>query len=118
VLATEATALLHGREAADEAADAPRGAPSRKARSRQALPTVTMPAAELDAGLAVGTLFVRAGLAASIGEVRRAIANGAISVNDQRVGDPAQSFSRADVTADGVLKLSFGKKKHVLVKPE
>jgi len=117
VLANEATALLHGRAAADEAADASRRTFEEGAIAA-ALPTVTLPAAELDAGLAVGTLFVRAGLAASIGEVRRAIANGAISVNDQRVGDPAQAFSRADVTADGVIKLSFGKKKHVLVKPE
>ena len=117
VLATEATALLHGREAAEEAADASRRTFEEGAIAA-ALPTVTIPAAELDAGLAVGTLFVRAGLAASIGEVRRAIANNAISVNDQRVGDPAQAFSRADITADGVLKLSFGKKKHVLVKPE
>ena len=47
----------------------------------------------------------------------RAVANNAISVNDARVADPAQAFSSADVTADGVLKLSFGKKTHVLVKP-
>jgi tyrosyl-tRNA synthetase len=79
---------------------------------------VTIPAVELDAGLPVGTLFVRAGLAASVGEIRRAIANNAISVNDQRVADPAQAFSSRDLTGDGVLKLSFGKKKHVLVKPE
>jgi tyrosyl-tRNA synthetase len=117
VLATEATALLHGREAAEEAADASRRTFEEGAIAA-ALPTVTIPAVELDAGLPVGTLFVRAGLAASVGEIRRAIANNAISVNDQRVADPAQAFSSRDLTGDGVLKLSFGKKKHVLVKPE
>ncbi|MBN9021081.1 MAG: tyrosine--tRNA ligase [Rhizobiales bacterium] len=116
VLATEATTLLHGRAAAEEAAEASRRTFEEGAIAA-ALPTVTIPAAELDAGLAVGTLFVKAGLAASIGEVRRAVANNAISVNDARVADPAQSFSSRDMTADGVLKLSFGRKKHVLVKP-
>ena len=116
MLATEATALLHGKAAAEEAAEASRRTFEEGAVAA-ALPTVAIPAAELDAGLAVGTLFVKAGLANSIGEVRRAVANGAISVNDVRVGDPAQAFSSADVTGDGVVKLSFGKKKHVLVKP-
>jgi tyrosyl-tRNA synthetase len=115
VLATEATALLHGRAAADEAAEASRRTFEEGAIAA-ALPTVTLPAAELDTGLAVGVLFVKAGLATSNGEVRRAVANGAISVNDARVSDPAQTFSRTDMTADGVLKLSFGKKKHVLVR--
>ncbi len=115
VLATEATTLLHGRAAADEAAEASRRTFEEGAIAA-ALPTVTLPSAELDAGLPVGVLFVKAGLATSNGEVRRAVANGAISVNDARVSDPAQTFSRADMAGDGVLKLSFGKKKHVLVR--
>jgi tyrosyl-tRNA synthetase len=65
---------------------------------------------------AVTTLFVKAGLAGSNGEVRRAIANNAISVNDKRVSDPTHRLSPADVTADGVVKLSFGRKKHVLAR--
>ena len=116
VLATEATALLHGREAAEEASDASRRTFEEGAIA-DALPTVTLPSAELDAGIAVGTLFVKAGLATSISEVRRAIANNAISVNDARVSDPAKAFSSADMSAEGILKLSFGKKKHVLVRP-
>jgi tyrosyl-tRNA synthetase len=117
VLATEATALLHGRAAAEEAAEAARRTFEEGAIA-EALPTVAIPAAELAAGLAVTALVVRAGLATSNGEVRRAVANNAISVNDVRVSDPAQVFSAADLIADGVLKLSFGKKKHVLVRPE
>ena len=116
VLATEATALLHGRAAADEAAEAARRTFEEGAIA-EALPTIDIPAAELDAGIPVTALFVRAGLAASNGEVRRAVGNNAISVNDRRIADPQQMLSRADLTADGVLKLSFGRKKHVLARP-
>jgi tyrosyl-tRNA synthetase len=116
VLATEATALLHGRAAADEAAEAARRTFEEGAIA-EALPTIDIPAAELDAGVPVTALFIRAGMAASNGEVRRAVANSAISVNDTRVSDPTLVLSRGDLTADGVLKLSFGRKKHVLVRP-
>ena len=71
MLATEATALLHGRAAADEAAEAARRTFEEGAIA-EALPTIDIPAAELDAGIAVTALFVRAGLASSNGEVRRA----------------------------------------------
>jgi tyrosyl-tRNA synthetase len=116
VLATEATALLHGRAAAEAAAEAARRTFEEGAIA-DALPAVTIPAGELSAGIAVTALFVRAGLAGSNSEVRRAIANHAISVNDDRVEDPLRVFGSADLTADGVLKLSFGRKKHVLVRP-
>jgi tyrosyl-tRNA synthetase len=116
VLATEATALLHGRAAAEEAADAARRT-FEEGASAEALPTIDIPAAELDAGIPVTALFIRAGLAASNGEVRRAVGNSAISVNDKRVSDPSLVLSRGDLTPDGILKLSFGRKKHVLVRP-
>jgi tyrosyl-tRNA synthetase len=116
ILATEATSLLHGRSAADEAADASRRTFEEGALA-DALPTVELPSAELAAGIAVPALFVRAGLAASNGEVRRAIANGALSVNDLRVTDATQVVTAADVVSGGVIKLSHGRKKHVLVRP-
>ena len=116
VLATEATALLHGRAAADEAAEAARRTFEEGAIA-ESLPTIDIPAAELDAGIPVTALFIRAGMASSNGEVRRAVANNAISVNNKRIADPAQTFTRADLTPDGVLKLSFGRKKHVLARP-
>ena len=115
VLATEATALLHGRAAADEAADAARRTFEEGAIA-EALPTIVIPAAEWDAGIPVTALFVRAGLAGSNGEVRRAIANNAISVNDERVSDPTSTVSLSDLGSDGVVKLSFGRKKHVLAR--
>jgi tyrosyl-tRNA synthetase len=115
ILATEATTLLHGGDAAREAAEAARRT-FEEGSSADALPTVSVPVAELRAGIAVPALFVRAGLAASNGEVRRAVANNALSVNDVRVTDPQQMVSEADL-AGGIIKLSHGRKKHVLVRP-
>jgi len=81
------------------------------------LPTVTVARAELDGGLPVLSAFVKAGLAASNGEAKRAVANNALSVNDKRVTDDKAKLTSADL-ADGVIKLSFGKKRHALIRPE
>jgi tyrosyl-tRNA synthetase len=115
VLASEATALLHGREVAEAAAETARktfeeGAPS------QSLPTVTVPAAEFAAGLGLLGAFVMAGLVPSTSEARRQIKAGGLRVNDTVVSDDKATIGASDL-ADGVVKLSFGKKKHVLVKP-
>jgi tyrosyl-tRNA synthetase len=116
VLATAATALVHGEAAADEAAATARTT-FEEGGLGSSLPTVEVPRAELKAGIGVLAAFVKAGLAASNGEVRRAIANNAILVNDTRVTDEKASIGEADVTADGVVKLSLGRKRHVLLKP-
>jgi tyrosyl-tRNA synthetase len=116
VLATEATAFVHGRPAAEEAAAAARTTFEEGGLSTD-LPTVELPRGELSAGLGVLAAFVKAGLAASNGEVRRAIANNAIMVNDVRVTSDKAAIGEADVTAQGVVKLSLGRKRHVLLKP-
>jgi tyrosyl-tRNA synthetase len=116
VLATEATALIHGRAAADEAAASARTTFEEGGIGAK-LPTIEVPSAELKKGIGVLNAFVRAGLAASNGEVRRAIANNAIMVNDTRVTSEKTNIGEADVTADGVVKLSLGRKRHVLLKP-
>src|SRR5215472_9444689 len=116
VLATEATVLVHGRAAADEAAASARTT-FEEGGVGATLPAVAVPRAELKKGIGVLSAFVRAGLAASNGEVRRAIANNAILVNDKRVTTEKATIGEADVTADGVVKLSFGRKRHVLLKP-
>jgi tyrosyl-tRNA synthetase len=116
VLATEATALVHGRTAAEEAA-----ATARKTFEEgglgTGLPTIQLPRAELKAGMGILAAVVKAGLAASNGEVRRAIANNAIMVNDVRVTSDKAAIGEADVSAEGVIKLSLGRKRHVLLKP-
>jgi tyrosyl-tRNA synthetase len=116
VLATAATALVHGQPAADEAATTARTT-FEEGGLGSSLPTVEVPRAELKAGIGVLAAFVKAGLATSNGEVRRAIANNAILVNDARVTDEKAVIGEAEVTADGVVKLSLGRKRHVLLKP-
>jgi tyrosyl-tRNA synthetase len=116
VLATEATSLVHGREAAEQAAATAR-ATFEEGGLGANLPTIEISRAELQAGMSVLNAFVRAGLAASNGEVRRAIANRAIMINDARVTSEKAMIGEADVTAGGVVKLSLGRKRHVLLKP-
>ncbi len=116
VLATEVTAMLHGRANAEGAAETARKTFEEGALA-ESLPTVEVPAAELAAGMGVLALFVRAGLAASNGEARRQVQGGGLRLNDQPVNDDRMSVTDIAVTADGVIKLSLGKKKHVLVKP-
>jgi tyrosyl-tRNA synthetase len=114
VLATAATALLHGPEAAADAA-LTAAQTFEQGVTADTLPSVDVPRAEIEAGIGIAPAIVRAGLASSNGEVVRAIANGAISVNDIRVTDRARTVSASDL-GEGVVKLSFGKKKHVLLR--
>jgi tyrosyl-tRNA synthetase len=116
VLATEATALLHGRAAADQAAETARKT-FEEGATALALPSVSVARADLAAGLGVLNAFVTAGLATSNGEVRRAIANNAVAVNDVRVTSDKHLIDEKDITPDGVIKLSLGKKQHVLLRP-
>jgi tyrosyl-tRNA synthetase len=115
VLATEVTALLHGREAADAAAETARKT-FEEGATAQDLPSVEVPAAEFAAGIGVLSAFVTAGLVPSTGEARRQIKAGGLRVNDRPVADERASLSQADLV-EGAVKLSFGKKKHVLLRP-
>jgi len=115
VLATEATALLHGRAAALEAEDTARRT-FEQGTAAAGLPTVEVPHVELGDGIPAYALLRRAGLAASNGEARRLISQGGARVNDVRLDDPERRLGVADLTADGVIKLSAGKKRHALVR--
>ncbi|MBP2152238.1 tyrosine--tRNA ligase [Xanthobacter flavus] len=116
VLATEATALLHGREAAEKAKETARTTFEQGALAVD-LPTVELPRAKLEAGLPVANAFVEAGLVASTSEARRQIKGGGLRVNDAAVTDEKAMIDLAALTPEGVVKLSMGKKKHVLLKP-
>jgi tyrosyl-tRNA synthetase len=116
VLATEATALVHGRAAADNAAETARRTFEEGALA-ETLPTVDIARAALEAGLGVLAAFVKAGLVASNGEARRQIKNGGLRVNDDTVTDEKMMLAPAHLTPQGVIKLSLGKKRHVLLKP-
>ena len=116
VLATEATALLHGREAADGAADTAKRTFER-GESGDGLPTITVGVQELESGLPVLGAFVRAGLVKSNGEARRQIRGGGLRVNDVQVAKEDAILGVEDVNG-GAIKLSFGRKRHVLVRLE
>lgn len=115
VLATEATALLHGREAAEAAAETARKT-FEEGGTAQSLPSVELPAADVEVGLGILTANTIAGFTSSTSEARRAIQGGSIRVNDVLVVDVNLRLGPNDVK-DGVIKLSFGKKKHVLLRP-
>ena len=116
VLATEATALLHGRDDAVKAAETARQT-FEQGETATDLPTIEIAQADLEQGIGVLAAFVSAGLAASNGDARRQIKGGALRINDKRVSDDKASLTGDLVTADGVIKLSMGKKRHVLLKP-
>jgi tyrosyl-tRNA synthetase len=115
VLADEATAMLHGGEAARSARDAAESAFERGQVSAD-LPTFEVPRADLEAGVAVATLAADAGLAASRGEARRLAQGGGLRLNDEPVADATRLVTRDDLR-DGAVKLAAGKKKIVLIKP-
>jgi tyrosyl-tRNA synthetase len=116
VLATEATALLHGREKAAAAAETARRTFEEGALA-QSLPTVEVGRAELEGGVGVLNAYVNAGLVPSTSEARRQIKGGGVKVNDKAVTDEKLMLTLGDLTPEGVIKLSLGKKKHVLLKP-
>jgi tyrosyl-tRNA synthetase len=115
VLATEVTAIVHGREAADAAA-ATAAATFEQGALDLSLPTIEIAQSELAAGLGLLAALVRAGLAGSNGDARRSIQGGAVRVNDQPTTDERMTLKAATLLPDGVIKLSVGKKKHALLK--
>ncbi|HEY4173694.1 MAG TPA: tyrosine--tRNA ligase [Rhodopila sp.] len=115
VLATEATGLAHGAERAALAAETARQA-FEEGEAAADLPSVTVPSAELEAGIPAFRLFVLAGLAVSNAEARRLIRGGGAKVNDVAVTEEGHPIA-ADQLRDGAIKLSAGRKHHRLVKP-
>jgi tyrosyl-tRNA synthetase len=114
ILATEATAMVHGREAALRAAGAARQTFEEGALA-ESLPSVDIPVSEIEAGIGVLTAFVKSGLVASTGEARRQIIGGGLRINDTTVTDERMVIGRSDLT-EGAVKLSLGRKRHVLLK--
>src|SRR5216684_1406494 len=116
VLASEATAMVHGRTAAEAAAKTARTT-FEEGGLATTLPTVEIPAAELAAGIPVPAAFVRAGLVPSTSEARRQIKGGGLRINDVAVEDERTVLTSRELTTEGVIKLSLGRKRHVLLKP-
>ena len=139
ILATEATALCHGREAARAAAETARRTFGRSAGTPievqdlgpvtgdltltatatlvGGLPTIEISRARLDEGVPVYDLLREAGLAKSNSEARRLIRGGGARVNDKPVRDETGTVGPGDLTTEGTIKLSAGRKRHALVRP-
>ena len=113
ILANEATALLHGRTAAEQAAETARRT-FEEGASDEGLPAISL---DLNLGTGLLQACVAAGFASSNSEARRSIQGGAVRVNDVVVSDEKLTLGTTHLNSAGVIKLSMGKKKHVLVKP-
>jgi tyrosyl-tRNA synthetase len=116
ILATEATALVHGRAAADRAAETARTT-FEQGQTSSNLPSIEVNRSDLENGLGVLTASVLAGFVKSTGEARRQVKGGGIKVNDATVTDERQVLTLSDLAEDGVIKISLGKKRHALIRP-
>jgi tyrosyl-tRNA synthetase len=117
VLATEATALVHGRAAADQAAETARKTFEEGALA-ETLPTFAISRADLEKdGIGILSTAVSTGLVSSTGDARRQIKGGGLKINDMTVIDEKMKLTAHNLTSEGLIKLSLGKKKHVLLKP-
>jgi tyrosyl-tRNA synthetase len=116
VLATEATSLAHGRKAAEDAAETARRVFAEGGIGGD-LPVTEAPRADLARGQPAIHYFHLSGLAPSLGEARRLIRGGGAKINDEAVADEKRLMTIKDVNAEGVIKLSAGKKRHALIKP-
>jgi tyrosyl-tRNA synthetase len=112
-LANAATAVVHGSEAAQAASDTARKT-FEEGTSAEGLPTIMV---DLEKGVGLLQASVLAGLAGSNGEARRSVQGGGVRVNDVPAGDERMVLNRSHLNGDGVIKLSLGRKKHVLLKP-
>lgn len=116
VLATEVTTLIYSRVIAEGIESTARQT-FEEGTLATTLPTVEIPRAQLDGGYGVLTAAVAAGFVASTGEARRQIKGGGLKVNDETVSDEKMTLTAKNLTPEGVIKLSLGRKRHVLLKP-
>jgi tyrosyl-tRNA synthetase len=115
LLADEATKLCHGAAAAEAASETARRTFEQGALGQE-LPTIEVPRDRLAQGIPAYELLRESGLTASNGEARRLIAGGGGRINDAAIDSPARAVGLSDLNADGLIKLSAGKKRHALVR--
>ncbi len=115
ILAFEATRLCHGEKAAAAALDTARQT-FEKGGLGNDLPAIEIARADLDAGIPAFEILCRAALCNSNGEARRLIKGGGARLNDTVIDIETRTISLADMSSDGVIKLSAGKKRHAVVR--
>ena len=116
LLASEATRLCHGAEAAANAAETARRTFEEGAAGAD-LPVKDIPLRDLEAGIAANSVFQDAGLCESRGAARRLIRGGGARINDKVIESELYTVGTDDIGDDGRIKLSAGKKRHVLIRP-
>jgi len=109
-LATAATALVHGREAADRAAETARKT------FEEGTPAETLPTIKIENGMGILNAAVATGTVSSTSEARRQIKSGGIKLNGVVVTDEKLTLTDNNATSEGVHVLSFGKKRHFQLK--
>ena len=114
-LADAATVLCHGADASRLAAETARRT-FEQGESAEGLPEITVPRAELEAGIPAFALFRQAGLADTGGAARRLIRGGGARLNDAPVASEDRLIGLADLEGQDAIKLSAGRKRHVLVR--
>jgi tyrosyl-tRNA synthetase len=115
ILATAVTTLAHGKPAAEQAAETARRTFEEGGKA-DTLPTVDVPRTRLAAGIAAFELLHEAGLAESRTEARKLIKGGGARLNDQPIAADTARIGESDLDSSGTLKLSAGRKRHVLVR--
>lgn len=115
ILATEVTRLAHGRAAAELAAETARRTFEEGAKA-DSLPTIDVPRARLAAGIAAFELLHEAGLVESRTEARKLIKGGGGRLNDKPIAGDTAMVGESDLDGSGTLKLSAGRKRHVLIR--
>jgi tyrosyl-tRNA synthetase len=114
ILATRATAMVHGQDAADNAAETARKT-FEEGTLAATLPSIKITRDRVEAGVGILTLIVEAGLATSNGEARRHVRGGAIRINDHSINDERTVVDQSSIDDEGMIKLSMGKKRHIVV---
>lgn len=115
ILATEATAIVHGTHAANDAQETARMTFEAGGFASD-LPSISIDSKVLLEGIGLLNLITKAGLAPSNGDARRHVQGNAIRLNDELISDERRTITSADITSNGAIKLSLGKKKHVLIR--
>ncbi len=115
ILATEVTRLAHGTPAAEQAAETARRTFEEGAKA-ETLPTFDLPRSRFGQGIPAFELFHEAGLAASRNEARKLIKGGGGRLNDKPLSSDTIAVGEGDLDSSGTLKLSAGRKRHVLVR--
>lgn len=116
ILADAVTTLCHGSDAANNARETAETTFEQGGQGKD-LPRIEVPTTSLNDGIGILSLFARAGLGSSNSEVRRLIRGGGAKINDVAVSDENLVLTTSDLNAEGVIKLSAGKKRHALVQP-